>query len=667
MSNPFEDLRQAVVVRPMNSPGPQGAAAPHMKIRYSADGVAWHNTPVETDKYLSFSTDNGITWSDAIYFNNLSETLEWVEKARQWAENPENVEVEPGKYSALHHATKAARSETNAEAAALDAAGSAAKAFGAAAPAWDSTTTYSYNDVVSFDNGHTYRCIGSNVTTPPNTDGVDDEINWTRITVGPDGFFEYDTNYDLQPVIAPVAKTGPWMLDELGDIQPRLDPDLAVSELDELISESVNIKHVDSVAELRSSTFSGRVEYLYLDGYYGKGTPGGGLFYRDAGTSETDNGGTVFVDANNVVWKRLGVFEEYYASWFGVSTNSNFVADNSILIQNALNVMPSNSVLIFGPGIYNCRQTITMPLFEGNIKHITLRGSIDQGHHDYDFVSTDTNRPCLRYLGTSGIFIDFPNSSNIHLSSGLTIKDIIIKGPGKDTGTIGLHFNNCLGLVLDNITVSSFETCIQIDGHYYYSQFTGVRCKNATKGFVTNDVGNGSAFDRCDFRWCDIGFYYAPGTTGTDYCNGIYFNNCYFEGNITGLKANMQLRLTLTNCYFEGNTGYSIDLYHVPVPGFPKTILALHNCYVWGFADNLTSNRAFIRLDIPEQVTPIFDFNALYINLANRTIDYFIYTTNPNVVIRSENNVVLNTLQEITLPICSTIPATTSYFNSDLV
>ncbi len=28
MSNPFEDLRQAVVVRPMNSPGPQGAAAP---------------------------------------------------------------------------------------------------------------------------------------------------------------------------------------------------------------------------------------------------------------------------------------------------------------------------------------------------------------------------------------------------------------------------------------------------------------------------------------------------------------------------------------------------------------------------------------------------------------------------------------------------------------
>ena len=136
MGNPFEDLRQAVVVRPMNSPGPQGAAAPHMKIRYSADGVAWHNTPVETDKYLSFSTDNGITWSDAIYFNNLSETLEWVEKARQWAENPEGVEVEPGQYSALHHKEKALdaqiaaeTSEANALVSATNAAASAGNAL----------------------------------------------------------------------------------------------------------------------------------------------------------------------------------------------------------------------------------------------------------------------------------------------------------------------------------------------------------------------------------------------------------------------------------------------------------------------------------------------------------------------------------------------------------
>jgi hypothetical protein len=72
MSNPFEDLRQAVVVRPMNSPGPQGAAAPEMKIQYSVDGVSWHDNPVEIDRYLRFSTDDGISWGQPLLISNLA-------------------------------------------------------------------------------------------------------------------------------------------------------------------------------------------------------------------------------------------------------------------------------------------------------------------------------------------------------------------------------------------------------------------------------------------------------------------------------------------------------------------------------------------------------------------------------------------------------------------
>ena len=276
MGNPFEDLRQAVVVRPMNSPGPQGAAGPEMKIQYSVDGISWHDDPVEIDRYLRFSTNNGVSWSDPVYFNNLSETLGWVDKAKRWAENPEDSEVEPGQYSALHHASKAALaasnaaaeasaliapsidkarkwaehpenipvendqysalhhaskaaiSASNAEAAALDAAESAVEAFGAAAPPWDSTTIYNYNDVVSFDNGHTYRCIETNITGAdyaPNIDGVDNEQYWTRITVSPDGYFEIDEDGNLMPMIAPITSEI-FMLDENGDImcQPDILP-----------------------------------------------------------------------------------------------------------------------------------------------------------------------------------------------------------------------------------------------------------------------------------------------------------------------------------------------------------------------------------------------------------------------------------------------------------
>jgi len=172
------------------------------------------NVEVEPGKY------SALHWAAKAEQNGYVQSLkarEWADKAEQWAENPENVEVEAGKYSALHHATKAARSEMNAEAAALDAAGSAAEAFGAAAPAWDSGTVYNFPDVVAFTNGHTYRCIGTNITSAPNINGIDNETDWTRITVAPDGFFEIDENGDLMPMITPLTSEF-FVLDENGDI-----------------------------------------------------------------------------------------------------------------------------------------------------------------------------------------------------------------------------------------------------------------------------------------------------------------------------------------------------------------------------------------------------------------------------------------------------------------
>ncbi len=199
MGNPFEDLRQAVVVRPMNSPGPQGAAAPELKIQYSNEGTSWHNDPLETDRYLRFSTDNGVSWSDAIYFNNLSETLEWVEKARQWAENPENVEVEPGKFSSLHWAAKARESGQVAEDFALYASQSAVQAEQSADNAtfvlnvspWDSTATYQYPDVVSYIDGHTYRCVSQT----PTSEIPNESDDWVRISYFPANIIEDNGSY----------------------------------------------------------------------------------------------------------------------------------------------------------------------------------------------------------------------------------------------------------------------------------------------------------------------------------------------------------------------------------------------------------------------------------------------------------------------------------------
>lgn len=61
---------------------------------------------------------------------------------------------------------------------------------------------------------------------------------------------------------------------------------------------------VDSTVDLRNGSFPSSLERIWLSGYSGIGTAGGGSLYRDSSdTSSRDNGATVFVDADGVRWK----------------------------------------------------------------------------------------------------------------------------------------------------------------------------------------------------------------------------------------------------------------------------------------------------------------------------------------------------------------------------
>jgi hypothetical protein len=48
--------------------GIQGPQGPEVLFKYSADGVNWHSTYMAGDDYFSISTDEGVTWGEAIYF-----------------------------------------------------------------------------------------------------------------------------------------------------------------------------------------------------------------------------------------------------------------------------------------------------------------------------------------------------------------------------------------------------------------------------------------------------------------------------------------------------------------------------------------------------------------------------------------------------------------------
>lgn len=80
---------------------------------------------------------------------------------------------------------------------------------------------------------------------------------------------------------------------------------------------------VPSVAAIRSGSFPNG-DHMWLSGYTGVGTVGGGPLYRDPGDTTTpDNGGTVFVDADGNRWRRYILDGIIKATQFGITPSAS--------------------------------------------------------------------------------------------------------------------------------------------------------------------------------------------------------------------------------------------------------------------------------------------------------------------------------------------------------
>lgn len=99
---------------------------------------------------------------------------------------------------------------------------------------------------------------------------------------------------------------------------------------------------VASVSALRAGSFPSTLDRLWLSGYYGLGTPGGGPFYRDAGdTTSADNDGTILVDADGIRWKRPQAMDLDVTAFGSTGDGST---DDSTAIQAAIDAVRSQSV-----------------------------------------------------------------------------------------------------------------------------------------------------------------------------------------------------------------------------------------------------------------------------------------------------------------------------------
>lgn len=282
-------------------------------------------------------------------------------------------------------------------------------------------------------------------------------------------------------------------------------------EIQEIGENAINAITFDSIAQLRLNSNIGRVDIL---GYYTKGDGGGGTFYWDSTSTETDNAGTI-IQATGMTtgrWKRV-VSGAVNVKWFGAKGDG--VTDDTVAIQKAIDhvtyILTNGSVFI-PAGVYNIsyqgttdtvdKVSDTMPIGQFN-NCITIYSS---GGNDTSDIYSNNEKIILFGEGRSTLLkIVTDNSIGIrHSLSSCKIQDISIKSGN-------LAYNN-IGLALFPINVND-TTRQQFTNYNIISNLFIVDCKEAialTYGAKVSGYASGcwyNTFNSIIIHNCKRGIY----------------------------------------------------------------------------------------------------------------------------------------------------------------
>jgi hypothetical protein len=192
----------------------------------------------------------------------------------------------------------------------------------------------------------------------------------------------------------------------------------------------MNTIKVTNIAELktRKGSTDTTVEVL---GYYTSGDGGGGTFYWDNSSVETDNGGTI-ISVTGVTtgrWKRI-YDKEVNVRWFGAKSDN---LDNSIKVQLTLNAIPIEGAEVFIPkGVKFNVNNLVLPK-KVNIKYFTgdnLNSKVKTSTVDNQIVNLIAN------ADNDGIANEFKVEANLHPSVILNVSKNINNHPFLGTGQL---------------------------------------------------------------------------------------------------------------------------------------------------------------------------------------------------------------------------------------
>ena len=258
----------------------------------------------------------------------------------------------------------------------------------------------------------------------------------------------------------------------------------AIVEINNIAENAINAITFDNIAQLKLHSSIGRVDVL---GYYTKGDGGGGTFYWDSTSTETDNGGTI-VQATGIAtgrWKRP--IDETVGNVTKWGAKGDGTTDDTVAIQNAFTL---NIPLEFIDGkTYLITSTITLDNSSFNRRGLYCNG--------LSTLKTTSSNTIIKVKGGSG------GINKYFKLEGIKFVSTLGKGSAIEfAGSCGINYDRC-----------------------YFENFTdAVLLHNESAGeFTENIVGT-----NCRFINCDNSLTYKR-TNGNDSFHGSGLSNAWID------------------------------------------------------------------------------------------------------------------------------------------
>ncbi len=241
-----------------------------------------------------------------------------------------------------------------------------------------------------------------------------------------------------------------------------------------------SFKNVDALKSNDEFLEDGNV--VDVDGYYSAGDGGGGQFYWDATSTETDNGGTI-IKATSVAtgrWKRIYT-GDVFTDWFGVDKTG--VSDTQPQIQSAIDLVRESKKgrVISSSGLYSIESPIDLKQGVSWLGNSTISGVYGGTEIICNFSEDTVNNPPLDiYKDHYNTVLEFaPMLYNTQLLTQQQLKGIRFNGNNKNV--YGVYINEIFYSQIEDIFVKNCNK-------HPFTQIYGQFCQHKNIA-ITNNKG----------------------------------------------------------------------------------------------------------------------------------------------------------------------------------